>query len=249
MPPADDPIRTRLGANLATVRERIAAAAARGAHAAEAVTLLPVTKAAPQRIFADLLALGEDAVGENRILEARERRQNAPEGLIWHGIGHLQRNKLKVALEVFDVLHGIDSLRLIDPLARQLRTTGRRQAIYLQVNAANDPRKGGFHPDEALEALRVLAQSPHVEVLGFMTMAALGSSQDDARATFRTLREIRDEAVRAGVGQVPPQGLSMGMTNDFEIAVEEGATIVRIGSALLEGLAFPDAASGAPDHP
>lgn len=227
----------------------MAAARARGAHAAERVTLLPVTKAAPQRIFADLLALGESAVGENRILAARERRRRAPEGLIWHGIGHLQRNKLKAALEAFDVLHGIDSLRLIDQLARQLRATGRSSAVYLQVNAAADPRKGGFLPDEALDALRVLAQVPLVEVRGFMTMAALGSSQDDARATFRTLREIRDEAVGTGIGHVPPHGLSMGMTNDFEIAVEEGATIVRIGSALLDGVAFPDAGSGPPDHP
>ena len=235
----------RLCSNLDALQGRISAAAARSPRAPEHTMLLPVTKGRDPRVFDLLLEAGHREIGENRVLDARKRRADAPEGLVWHGIGHLQRNKVAVALETFDVFHALDSARLMDTIAPRLAARGRPWQVYLQVNAAEDSAKGGFPVDEALDALRALALAPGFEVLGFMTMAALGSSEGEVRRTFRTLAHLRDEAVRLGIGVRPPDGLSMGMSSDFEIAVEEGATLVRVGTAVFEGVLT----SGVPGAP
>jgi pyridoxal phosphate enzyme (YggS family) len=200
------------------------------------VDLVVVTKAAPPTVFAQLRALGVVDVGENRVQAALLRRPTAPPGLVWHGIGHLQRNKVEQAVEVFDVFHALDSLRLAERLAAVLAGRGRRWPVYVQVNAARDPAKGGFEVEEVPAALARLAGLPALEVRGFMTMARLGSSEAEARAAFRTLREVRDAAVRAAPLPEAPSGLSMGMSEDFAWAVAEGATVVRVGSAIFEGV-------------
>jgi pyridoxal phosphate enzyme (YggS family) len=227
----------RLLANLEAVHGRIGAARARGAHAAAEVALVAVTKAVPPALFPTLARAGVREVGENRVQAALARRPLAPADWVWHGIGHLQRNKAARALEAFDVFHALDSRVLAERLEALLAPRGRRWSVYLQVNAAGDPRKGGVGPEDALTLFAEVARLPHLEPLGFMTLAAEDGDEDDTRRTFRILREIRDEALRRGTGPAPPRGLSMGMSNDFEIAVEEGATVVRVGSALFEGLA------------
>jgi pyridoxal phosphate enzyme (YggS family) len=173
------------------------------------------------------------------VAAAVERRPHAPPGLTWHGIGHLQRNKAARAVDLFDVFHALDSDRLAEKLESVLVSRGRRWPVYIEVNAALDPAKCGIPPEEALAFVKDVAHQSHLEVRGFMTMAAYGADEATARSTFRTLREIRDEAVRAGVGTEPPAELSMGMTDDFEWAVEEGATVVRVGRAIFEGLEDP----------
>ena len=245
-----DATRTTLAANLEALGARVEAARARSEHAADAVRILPVTKAAPASVLPHLLALGYGEIAENRVDQAAQRRADAPPGLVWHGIGHLQRNKAPRAVRVFDVFHALDSLRLADRLADLLRRDGRRLDVFVQVNAAEDPAKGGFAVDEVPTVLETLALSPAIRVRGFMTMARMGGSTGDLRHTFRTLRDLRDEAVRLGIGAIPPAELSMGMSADFEIAVEEGATLLRIGSAVFEGVPMPgDTDSSDPQEP
>ena len=225
--------------NLAGLAGRVAAARARGPHAASEVQILVVTKSMPAGIFGPLAGAGVQHVAENRVQAAQARRPLAPPGLTWHGIGHVQRNKAAGAVAAFDVFHALDSLRLADALEAELEQAGRTWPVYVQVNTAEDPAKGGFTPGNALTALAALAERPHLQPAGFMTMAAWGAEDADLRSTFSTLREIRNEALRLGRGRTAPAGLSMGMSDDFEIAVEEGATVVRIGRAVFEGVDLP----------
>ena len=224
--------------NVAAVRERIEAARGRGAHAAPAVRLVAVTNSASTACYAPLARAGVRDLGENRVQDAAWRKPDAPPGLTWHGIGHLQRNKIAQAVATFDVFHALDSLRLADALEAHLADRGRRWPVFVQVNASGEGQKGGFAPEEALGVLeQVLQRHPHLEPVGWMTMAAFGAPEGDLRRTFRTLRALRDDARRRGLGDPPPGELSMGMTDDFELAVEEGATVVRVGRALFEGVA------------
>ncbi len=241
--PTEDPA-TRLAANITALEDRIEAARRRSPRAADAVELIVVTKAQPQGIFAPLAAAGVRIVGENRVQAAAERRPAAPEGLIWHGIGHLQRNKAALAVATFDVFHALDSLRLAARLDEVLEGSGRSWPVYVQVNAAEDPAKGGFAPSEVPQTLEALTAYPHLTPIGFMTMAKQGAEESDLRRTFSTLGGVRDEAVRRGVGSTAPYGLSMGMSNDFEIAVEEGATAVRVGRAVFADVSMEGAGDG-----
>jgi pyridoxal phosphate enzyme (YggS family) len=203
-----------------------------------------VTKAAPEACFGSLLRAGVTDVGENRVHAAARRRPGAPAGLRWHGIGHLQRNKIPEALATFDVFHALDSLRLAQGLERHLAPAGRRWPVLVQVNASAEEQKGGLGPEEASAFLaEILTRCPHLQVTGWMTMAAFGASEGDLRRTFRTLRALRDEVRGRGLGDPPPGELSMGMSDDFEIAIEEGATVVRVGRALFQGV---PADSGSP---
>lgn len=230
----------RLRANLTALYGRIEAARARGSSAAPRTCLCVVTKAAPRGCFDLLRAIGEREVGENRVQDAVSKRESAPVGFTWHGIGHLQTNKAKKALGVFDVLHALDRIPLAEALEPLLAAAGRRWPVYAQVNAARDPRKSGVEPEKAIAFLEDLSRFPHLEVVGWMTMAKEEDTGERARPAFRLLRQIRDEALRRGVGTVPPAGLSMGMSEDFEVAVEEGATVVRLGRAVWDGVGVDD---------
>ncbi len=231
----------RIQENLASLRARIEAARATGPHGAVRCELLVVSKSVPTWMFGPLAAAGIEAVGEDRVQSAAERRPTGPAGWAWHGIGHLQRNKAQLATRTFDVFHALDSLRLAEHLEGLLAKESRRWPVYVQVNTAEDPAKGGFTPESVPEALARLEALPHLDVVGFMTMGRLGAAKGDQRSTFRTLRAVRDEAVRPGRGHPSAVGLSMGMTDDFEIAVEEGATVVRVGRAVFEGIPMIEA--------
>jgi pyridoxal phosphate enzyme (YggS family) len=230
----------RLRANLARLRGRIEAARGRNPYAAEAVKVVLVTKSVPAPFLAWLPGLGATDVGENRVQAAEQKRAAGPVDLVrsltWHGIGHVQTNKARRAIDLFDVFHALDSVHLADRFEAVLAETGRTWPVYAQVNAARDPAKGGVAPEEALGFLAALAERPHLRVEGLMTMAREDDGGESARPAFRCLREIRDEAVRAGTGRTAPKGLSMGMSDDFEVAVEEGATVVRVGRAAWEGV-------------
>jgi len=237
VPPADDERPTdRLRSNLRALRERIERARRGRPTAAEAVDLVVVTKSQPMEVFPLLVEAGVQAVGENRVQSASARRAAAPPGLTWHGIGHLQRNKARTAVATFDVFHALDALRLARHLEDVLAAAERTWPVYLQVNAAGDEAKGGVQPAEALRFLEDVAALPHLRTIGFMTMARQGADETETRAAFATLREVREEALRVGRTAVAPLGLSMGMSGDFEIAVEEGATVVRVGRAAFQGV-------------
>lgn len=245
MGPDTDPRLARLRANLDGLRARVEAARRRGLAAAEAVQLLVVSKSAPTAWFPLLAAAGVQEVAENRVQLVEARRPLAPAAWRWHLIGHLQRNKAARACQLFEVFHALDSLALAQQIARVRAGNPAPWPVYIQVNAAHDPAKGGIDPSEVRTVVKALADLPQLEPLGFMTLGRLGASEAQARDAFRTLRAVRDDCQREAWLRAPAPGLSMGMSDDFEWAVEEGATVVRVGSAVFEGLAAPAGDPGA----
>lgn len=230
--------------NLAAVRERVAAAARRAGRDPAAITLVAVTKTHPPELVAEAIAAGAADLGENRVQEAAAKIAalgDQRQALRWHLIGHLQRNKARLAAELFDLVHSVDSLRLAEALARQL-PPGRALPVLLQVNVSGEASKEGFDLAGGLENRQALAALlPEVEhivalpglaVRGLMTIAPIVGDPEQARPIFRRLRELRDELARR-LPQARWDELSMGMTDDFEAAIAEGATIVRVGRAIF----------------
>jgi PLP dependent protein len=211
--------------SLGNVRERIGAACHRAGRIPDEVTLVGVSKAFPAGAVAEACAAGLEDLGENRVQEAEPKiRQLAAQGVSprWHMVGHLQTNKVKTATGLFAIIHGVDSVRLAQAISRQARE---QVPILLEVNVAQEASKFGFAPQEVPAALHAIAELPNLDVRGLMTVAPVADHAEDVRPVFRRLRELRD-----GLGL---QDLSMGMTNDFEVAVEEGATMVRVGRAIF----------------
>jgi pyridoxal phosphate enzyme (YggS family) len=216
----------------AEVLARIAAACARSGRDPADVTLVAVSKTVPADALRDAVAAGFDLLGENRVQEAVAKVPEVP-GALWHLVGPLQSNKAHPALEVFDAIESVDSVKLAQRLDRLVPTTrpGRRYPILAQVNVDLDPAKAGFAPDAVDAAMSALVELPHLEVRGLMTVGRLTSDPGEARRTFAGLRELA-ERCRSRWPELGPE-LSMGMSDDFEAAIEEGATIVRVGRALF----------------
>ncbi len=221
-----------IAANVARVRERIAAAAARSGRRPEDVLLVAVSKTVGPDRIREGVACGLQTFGENRVQEAREKVAQVP-GVSWHLIGNLQRNKVKEALRLFRVIHSVDSRVLAEDLSRRaIEDPGQPVEVLLEVNISREPQKHGIAP-EAAEALVAAALAlPGIRLRGLMGMAPLGAAPEDARPFFRGLRELRDR-LREAVPDAALTDLSMGMTDDFEVAIEEGSTMVRIGRALF----------------
>ncbi len=216
----------------AEVLARIAAACGRSGRDPAHVTLVAVSKTVPADALRDAVAAGLDLLGENRVQEAAAKVPGVP-GARWHLVGPLQSNKAQPALAVFDAIESVDSVRLAQRLDRLVPATrpGRRYPILAQVNVDQDPAKAGFVPDAVDAAMAELIALPHLEVRGLMTVGRLAPGPDEARRTFTGLRELA-ERCRSRWPELGPE-LSMGMSDDFEVAVEEGATIVRVGRALF----------------
>jgi pyridoxal phosphate enzyme (YggS family) len=214
-----------IAGNLARVRERIEDACARSGRSPGDVTLIGVTKGFPADVVAAAYAAGLCDFGENRVQEAAPKIEAlAAQGIAprWHLIGHLQTNKARIATELFAILHSVDSLRLAQALSRR---ASERLPILLEVNVAQEATKFGFDPKEVASALSAIRPLPHLDLLGLMTVAPAFDDPESARPVFRRLRELRDDL---GLRE-----LSMGMTNDFEVAIEEGATMIRVGRAIF----------------
>ncbi len=211
--------------NLRRVRERIAAACERAGRSPDEVTLVAVTKGFPAAAVAEAYDAGLRDFGENRVQEAVPKIEAlAASGRSprWHLVGHLQTNKVKLAVGLFAILHSVDSVRLAQAISRHAR---KAVPILLEVNVAQEASKFGFSPQELPSALDEIARLPKLEVRGLMTVAPLTDDPETVRPVFRRLRELRDAAAL--------QELSMGMTDDFEVAIEEGATMVRVGRAIF----------------
>lgn len=221
-----------LADRLARIRARIAAALDRAGRAAGSVRLLAVTKGHPAATVREALALGLSELGESRVQEAERKIREAGAGPRWHLVGHLQSNKARKAAELFSEIHSVDSAALADELARRAAAIGRSPLCYVEVNTSGEASKHGVPPEGAHDLLRRLRGLEPLRLAGLMTIGPLHGGPDGARAAFRSLARIRDEARQDGILD-GPAGLSMGMSDDFEIAIEEGATIVRIGSALF----------------
>ena len=230
-----------VAANLDRIRERLAAACGRAGRDAADVALVAVTKRIPLTRVADACRAGQFVLGENRIQDALPRQVELrslltaegadPEAPRWHFIGALQKNKARKAVGAFELIHGVDSLDLALRLDRIAAEQGLNQPILLQVNVTGEESKHGLTPEEARAAAAELAGADGVEFQGLMTMARAGAADAELHRTFAGLRGLA-EALRAESGLALPH-LSMGMSGDFEIAAAEGATLVRIGSAIF----------------
>jgi pyridoxal phosphate enzyme (YggS family) len=214
------------------VQARIEAACARAGRDPAAVTLVAVSKTVTPDRLRDAVVAGLDLLGENRVQEALAKAPEVP-GARWHLVGPLQSNKARKAIDLFDCVQSVDSVELaerLDRLTGELRP-GTRYPVLLQVNVDDDPAKAGFEPDALGAVMDRLGALERLELGGLMTIGRLVQEPSAARATFRGLREL-SQRLRASGAAIGP-ALSMGMTDDFEVAVEEGATIVRVGRALF----------------
>lgn len=219
---------------VADIREAIRRAARRTGRDPSSVRLLAATKTVDVERLRAVLGSGVRLFGENRLQEALPKLDALQgQGIEWHFIGRLQRRKVKQVVGRFALIHSVESLELAEEIQRRSQEAGIRQAVLLEVNVGGEATKGGFAPEEAVRALPQLAAMPNVQVSGLMTIPPPTDQPEDARNYFRLLRELR-EAMRAqGGGRDSFEELSMGMSHDFEVAVEEGATIVRVGTGIL----------------
>lgn len=221
---------------LGRIESRIAAACARATRARSEVTLVAVTKTVTDRVARLLPALGVLDLGENRPQGFWRKAEAMPElGVRWHLIGHLQRNKLDRCLTHRPALvHSVDSVRLLQALEAEAKEQSLSLPILIEVNASREENKQGFSPEEVPRLREEVAKLRHLRLEGLMTMAAYDAEPERCRGTFREVRELRERL--RGEWSLPLPRLSMGMSNDFEVAIEEGATLIRLGTVLLEGL-------------
>jgi len=228
--------------NLAAIHARITAACQRAGRDTSSVRLLPVSKTKPEASIRLAHAAGCRLLGENKVQEAQQKwqlMQDLPD-LRWSVIGHLQTNKAKVVARFASEFQALDSLRVAETLNRHLEAEGRTLDVFVQVNTSNEPSKYGLPPEDVAAFVQALPRFPHLRVRGLMTLAVFSSEVERVRQCFVLLRTLRDQLR----GQLP-QGisldeLSMGMSGDFEIAIEEGATVVRVGQAIFGARATPD---------
>ena len=233
MPEAD----AQIARNVAQIRARIADAAQRSGRPADAVTLIAVTKYVSQERVPPLLQAGLRDLGESRPQALWEKSAALPADISWHLVGHLQRNKVDRTLACASLVHSVDRLRLLQTMEDWAASRGQTVDALLEVNASGDQAKHGFTPAEMPQIIDALPQYPHVQIGGLMTMASLQGGLDAARRDFSQLRELRDKLQRLCPSGIRLTELSMGMSRDFEVGIEEGATMVRIGTALF---ASPD---------
>ena len=217
--------------NLDAIQQRIRAACGRAGRAAASVTLVAVAKTQPAEVVNELAALGQVLFGENKIQEARAKIPLCSGKLRWHFIGHLQSNKCRDAVELFEMIESVDSLALAQEINKRAEAAAKRMPILLEVNVAGEASKFGYQPERLLAELEQLNALPRLEVHGLMAIPPFTPVPEKARPYFQKLRELKARA--ESVLGAPLPHLSMGMSGDFEVAIEEGATIVRVGAALF----------------
>lgn len=219
-----------LAERLHVVRERIATAAARASRPADEVTLVAVTKSFPAHVVVEALEAGAIDLGENRAQELKEKAIAVPDGPRWHFIGHLQTNKARLVVEVASLIHSVDRYALGEEIARRARARGGVQDVLVEVNVSGEATKHGVEPARAVALAKEMADLEGLQVKGLMTMAPFADDPESSRPYFSDLRDLGAE-LRSALPEATE--LSMGMTRDFEVAVEEGATLVRVGEAIF----------------
>jgi len=227
----------KLRSNVASVRQRIAAAAERSGRSADAVTLVAVTKYVDAAVTELLFKAGCQNLGEGRpqVLWEKSDAIDQPE-LVWHLVGHLQRNKVARTAPITSLIHSVDSNRLLNSINSVGLELNRPVNVLLEVNISGDEAKHGYDEPGLADALEYVSSLKFVHVSGLMGMAGLGVGEAETRRQFANLREMKDRHSAQAASNIDLSELSMGMSNDFEWAIEEGATIVRVGSVLLEGV-------------
>lgn len=229
--------------NLFSINERIARAAERSHRTPDSIELVAVTKGRSVPEMQAVLDAGVTNIGENRIQEAQQKYAAvnstvnavpARETCRWHLIGHLQRNKVKVALEMFSLIHSVDSLRLLAEIARRSEAQAQRIDVLIQVNTTRETSKYGLDAADLLVFMEAAQTYPAANIVGLMTMGQLSPSPEANRSAFALLKSLAEKIETQQFPGVTMQYLSMGMTNDFEVAIEEGANLVRIGRAIFD---------------
>lgn len=212
---------------------RIERAAGRSGRVASAIEVVAVSKTRNAREIEAAYACGLRLVGENRIQEAAVKRPQVAAPLAWHFVGHLQTNKAGPAVELFDLVHSVDSARLARALSRRAAPTGRPIEVLLQVNTAGSQHQAGVVPDQLVDLVAALAPLPHLRIRGLMTIAAHSENEAAVRGCFRALRELGEKVAQCKFAGVSMDYLSMGMSGDFELAIAEGANLLRLGTAIF----------------
>lgn len=219
--------------NLAEVRSNIAKACEKVGREPSEVTLLAVSKTKPIEMIREAMAAGQRAFGENYVQEIEEKYAVLGDNADWHMIGHLQRNKVKYIIGKVSLIHSVDSLRLAEQIQKEAEKHSLTVRVLLEVNVANEESKWGFTPDETVEAVKAVAAMPNVHVCGLMTSAPITEDAESNRVYFRQLRKLFDDIKAMNIENVDMQVLSMGMTGDYVVAVEEGSTLVRVGTGIF----------------
>ena len=219
---------------IAEIRQRIVRAAETAGRDPLNVHLVAVSKTISAERVRMAIAAGADILGENYVQEATQKFSDLSAlSATWHFIGHLQRNKARYVVRIFDLIHSVDSTRLADELNRQAGKINKMQPILIQVNLAGEKTKSGIPPEDAETLARHISALPHLSLQGLMTMPPYFNAPEKVRPYFRQLRNLRDRIMDMSIENVSMSELSMGMTGDFEVAVAEGATLVRVGTAIF----------------
>jgi len=219
--------------NLASIQERISKAALRAGRDPAAIRLVAVSKTVSAESIQQAIAAGVTILGENYVQEARNKIARIGKQVEWHFIGHLQSNKAKYAVELFSMVHSVDRLSLAEELDQEANKQGKIVPVLIQVNISGEESKSGINPQGTLQLLDRIAGLQHLSVQGLMTMPPWFEDPENARPYFNALRKLREELANKKIHGVSLQELSMGMSGDFEVAIEEGATLVRVGTAIF----------------
>ena len=219
--------------NLSRIEERMAEAAIRSGRTPGSVKLVGVTKTVDLDRIKEAVSAGLQILGENYVQEARDKIRELKDRVSWHFVGRLQTNKAKYAVKLFDVIQTVDSFKLAQELNRRAQPLGRTIPIIIQVNLASEVSKGGVEPSECLSLIRHVSVLENLQIRGLMTMPPFFDQPERARPYFAQLRELSQKIAEAQVAGVEMNELSMGMSGDFEAAIEEGATLIRVGTAIF----------------
>ena len=227
---------SEIKSNLIKVRERIAQAAKRSGRTPEAIQLVAVSKTVPTEKIIAAVDAGITDIGENRVQEAVQKHQAVNslfKTIKWHLVGHLQRNKVRQALEIFDMIHSVDSFRLMDAIEKRAAQMDKVVDVLVEVNTSGEATKYGIKPEEIVHFMERTSQYEHLRIRGLMTIGLFSDDPEATRLCFQQLRTLRDKVANLNLPRIEMKYLSMGMTNDFEVAIEEGSNIVRIGTAIF----------------
>lgn len=219
--------------NLAQVEKNICQACERAGRDRSEVTLITVSKTNPVTSLREAMDCGVRIFGENKVQEMLEKQQELPEDIQWHMIGHLQRNKVKYIMGKVALIHSVDSLRLAQEISKEAVKQGTQEDILVEINVAEESSKFGITTSEAIQLVEDISQLPNVHIKGLMTIAPFVDDPEENREVFRALKKLSVDIDRKNIDNVTMNVLSMGMTNDYQVAIEEGATMVRVGTGIF----------------
>ncbi len=219
--------------NIRAIKQKIAAAAGRAGRRPEEIKLMAITKTVPDELVRQAVAAGVDMIGENYVQDAQRRIEKVATTIPWHFTGHLQTNKARYAVRLFSMIHSLDRIDLARELDRRAGEARRKIEVLIEVNIGGEKTKSGVRAENLIPLIRETADLAHLSIRGLMTIPPWSADPRETRPFFRELRQLRDSIIKENIPNVEMAELSMGMSDDFETAVEEGATIIRIGRAIF----------------